>query len=130
MYKVTVSLEDRHLYELEARQRLGEADSRSEALRQILDEYAELHTEYAELQEEYDELHTRYEAREDRVEQLEEQLARRSQLEEKVEDLPDKIRGRESYQERRQRMLDQASITTRLKWKVTGVPVADDETNE
>jgi chromosome segregation ATPase len=68
---------------------------------------------------------TRLENREDRIDELEEQLARRSQLEEKVESLPDKIHDRESYQERRQRMLDRASLAQRVKWKVTGVPVDD-----
>ncbi len=122
MHKVTVSLEDRHLYELEARQHLGDASSRSEALRQILDEYEELHTEYETLEEEYEQLRTRYESKEDRIEQLEEQLSRRSQIEEKVEDLPDKIRGAETYQEKRQRALDRASVSQRLVWRFTGVP--------
>jgi phage shock protein A len=41
---------------------------------------------------EYDELAARLDAREARIDELEAQLARRSQLEEKVEALPDKIR--------------------------------------
>lgn len=131
MHKVTVSLEDRHLYELQARERLGEAESRSAAVRQIIDQYAELQTEYAEIEAEYENLRQRYEAREDRVEELESQLQERSQIEEKIEGLPDKIRDRGSYQERRQRLLDQASLGQRLKWKVTGVPVdrIDEDSN-
>lgn len=123
MHKITVSIEDRHLYELEARQRMGEADSRSAALRDILDEYEELHPEYASLEAEYEDLRQRYEAREDRVDELEEQLSKRSQVEEKIEELPDKIRASAmSYGEKRQRAIDRASPMQRLKWKVTGVP--------
>ena len=57
------------------------------------------------------------------VDTLEEQLARRSQLEEKVESLPAQIQRREPYRERRRRKLDEASLTQRLKWKITGVQV-------
>jgi len=130
MQKITVSLEKRHVYELEARQRLGDADSRSAAVRDLFDEYAELegeyeelHTEYEDLEAEYADLRKRYEAREDRIEDLEGQLRERSRVEEKIEDLPDKIRSTGTYQERRQRLLDQASLTERVKWKITGVPV-------
>jgi len=50
-------------------------------------------------------------------------------VEEKIEDLPDKIRDTETYQERRQRALDRASFTERLRWKITSVPTEriDDE---
>lgn len=130
MQRITVSLEDRHVYELEARQRLGDADSRSGAVRDLFSEYAaleakyeELHTEYEALEAEYAELRNRYEAREDRIEDLEGQLRERSRVEDKIEDLPDKIRSVGTYQERRQRLLDQASLTERVKWKITGVPV-------
>ena len=54
---------------------------------------------------------------------LEEQLARRSQLEQKVDALPDRVREADSYAERRQRLIDEASLAQRLKWRVTGVPV-------
>lgn len=127
MKKVTVSLNDRHLYELEARQRIGDSGSRSAALREILDEYDDLRTEYAELEAEYEDLRKRYEAREDRVEELETQLRERSQIEEKIEDLPDKLRDRGTYRERRQRLLDQATVAQRLKWRITGVPVEEIE---
>jgi predicted nucleic acid-binding Zn-ribbon protein len=72
---------------------------------------------------EYDDLETEVDAKQDRIRQLEEQLSRRSQIEEKIEDLPDVIRQAESYQERRQRLLDTAPLSRRLKWKLTGVPV-------
>jgi predicted nuclease with TOPRIM domain len=134
MKKITVSLEEDHLQRLRDRQENGDAGSRSGALREILDEYENLHTEYERLREEYEELHTRYEergdrleAREDRIEELEDQLRERSRVEEKIEDLPDKIRDRETYAERRQRALDEASVSQRLRWLVTGVPVEEIE---
>jgi predicted RNase H-like nuclease (RuvC/YqgF family) len=125
MKKLSVSLEPEHVARLDDRQSEGDVSSRSAAVREILDEYESLRIECEDLRDECDNLRTRLENREDRIDELEAQLARRSQLEEKVESLPDKIRDRESYQERRQRMLDQASLAQRLKWKVTGVPVDD-----
>jgi len=70
-----------------------------------------------------DKLEKRLETRNDRVEELETQLGRRSEIEDKIENLPDKIRGEMSYTERRQRVLDQASLSQRIKWRFTGVPV-------
>jgi len=86
--------------------------SRSEYIRSIL---AERHR--------VDELEERLATREDRIDELETQLAERSRVEDKIENLPEKIQDEESYRERRQRILDQASLAQRLKWKVTGVPV-------
>jgi len=86
--------------------------SRSEYIRSIL---ADRHR--------VDELEERLRVREDRIEELERQLAERSEIEERIEDLPDKIRGNESYLERRQRVWDNGSPLQRLKWRVTGVPV-------
>jgi predicted RNase H-like nuclease (RuvC/YqgF family) len=141
MERITASVTKRHIWELKAQVRLGNASSQSAAVRHIIDEYESLRAEYAELQQEYEDLHHEHEqrmqtleSREDRIEQLEEQLTRRSQIEseiedvaETVDDLPAKIRGVETYSERRQRKLDQASLAQRLKWKVTGVPVDDGE---
>lgn len=76
---------------------------------------------------EYDDLQDRLDAREDRIKELEDQLRERSRVEEKIEDLPDKIRDRETYAERRQRALDSASVTQRLRWLVTGVPTEEIE---
>lgn len=96
--------------------------SKSDAIRYLL-----------ECGRESDELKDRLKTREDRIEQLEDQLARRSNIESEieqvadtVEDLPAKIHGTETYSERRQRKLDNASLSQRLKWKITGVPVEDD----
>ena len=95
------------------------------------DEYGVSVSEYIrdpiEKGREYEEIEERLAAREDRIEELESQLRKRSNIEEKIEDLPDKIRGAETYTERRRRKLDQASITQRLKWQLTGVPVDDEE---
>jgi len=125
MKKLSVSLTTDHVDDLDERQERDDIGSRSAALREILDEYEEMRTQYEALRTECEDLRTRLESRENRIDELETQLSRRSQLEEKVEDLPDKIRGQESYQERRQRKIDQASLAQRLKWKVTGVPVED-----
>lgn len=73
--------------------------SRSEYIRNILTDRHRV-----------DELEERLNIREERIDELETQLAERSQIPEKIEDLPDKIRGEMTYQERRQRMLDQASL--------------------
>ena len=122
----------------------GEYESKSEAVRDFIqagERERELREELARVEERLssraariedlerehaervEELQDRITSREERIEQLEEQLARRSQLEEKVENLPAQIGQQESYRERRRRKLDEASLTQRLKWKVTGVPV-------
>lgn len=121
---------------------VSQGDKQQVAVRVPLHQKAELEREAAEWginRSEYirtilidrhrvDELEERLSIREDRIDELQTQLAERSQIQEQIEDLPDKIRGEMTYQERRQRMLDQASLTQRLRWKVTGVPV--DETSE
>jgi chromosome segregation ATPase len=91
MKKLSVSLDDRHVDLLDGRQDRDEIDSRSEALRRILDEYEDLRTECDEFRTECEDLRTRLEAREDRIDQLEEQLARRSQVEEKVDTLAKRV---------------------------------------
>ncbi len=79
---------------------------------------------------EYDDLAAHLDAREDHIAELEGQLRRRSDVEEKIEALPDKIREAESYQERRQRALDRASVVQRLRWTITGVPVDEVERDD
>jgi DNA repair ATPase RecN len=116
--------DSRSSYLREIIHRRDEADELQKEHQQELEELRDEHeTEIEELNQELAAVQNRLESRETRIEELEQQLARRSQIEEKIESLPDKIRDRESYQERRQRMLDQASLAQRLKWKVTGVPV-------
>jgi predicted RNase H-like nuclease (RuvC/YqgF family) len=89
-----------------------------------------------ELEARIEELENRLESREDRIEELEEQLRRRSNIESEIEevaetvgDLPAKIQGAESYSERRQKKLDQASLGQRIKWRITGVPVDQADTD-
>jgi antitoxin component of RelBE/YafQ-DinJ toxin-antitoxin module len=105
-----------------------------ESLDKEADEYGVSVSEYVreliEKGREYDELEDQLQSREERIQELERQLSKRSQIEKKIEDLPDVIRDTESYQERRQRLLDNATVTQRLKWKVTGVPVDEIEDKE
>ena len=100
----------------------GEYDSKSAAVRKFI----ETGEKTEELQSRIDELEDRLEAREERIDTLEEQLQERHDIKNELQDLPDKIRGRESYTEKRQRKLDQASLGQRLKWKLTGVPVDEE----
>lgn len=106
---VRIPLRDKAELEREAAER---GTSRSEYIRNIIRDRHRT----AQLED-------RLSLREDRIDELEQQLAERSQLQEKIADLPAKIKDEMTYQERRQRRLDQASLTERLKWKVTGVPV-------
>jgi Arc/MetJ-type ribon-helix-helix transcriptional regulator len=87
MHKLSLSLEDRHVEEIEERVEEGDAESKSAAVRAILDEYEDLTTECEDLRGECSDLRTRVESREERIEELEEQLARRSQIEDRVEDV-------------------------------------------
>ena len=126
MKKVSVSLKPEHVDRLDERQEKGDVSSRSAALREILDEYDEVHTECEDLRTECEELRTRLDAREDRIDDLEEQLARRSQIEEKVDVLAQRVEESQlTYAEKRQRMIDHASLAERLRWRVTGVPVEE-----
>jgi Arc/MetJ-type ribon-helix-helix transcriptional regulator len=124
MKKVSVSLEPDHVDRLNERQEDGDVSSRSAALREILDEYERVRTEYEDLRTECEELRTRLDAREDRIDELESQLASRSQIEEKVDVLAKRVEESQlTYAEKRQRMIDRASVAERIRWRVTGVPV-------
>lgn len=108
-------------------------DSRSAAVRECITRYADLHHRVEELQqtvserdEEIAALRDRLDSREERIDDLEEQLARRSQIEEKVDVLAERVEESQlTYAEKRQRMIDRASVAERLRWKVTGVPVEE-----
>lgn len=101
----------------------GEYESKSAAVRNFI----QAGEEREELQAEVERLRDRLESREERIDELESQLRKRSNIEDKIEDLPDKIRDANTYTERRQRKLDQATLGQRLKWRFTGVPVDIDE---
>lgn len=87
MQNVTVRLREELIDRLD-----DEADergvSRSEYIRDILDERHRVE----EVEAEVDRLQDRLDAREQRISEVEDQLAKRSQLEKKVDDLPDRIR--------------------------------------
>ncbi|MFB6283643.1 MAG: hypothetical protein ABEK59_06880 [Halobacteria archaeon] len=105
----------------------GEYESKSAVVRNFINKGERLHN----LLEEIDELESRLERKQKRIDQLEQQLTRRSQIESKVEDLPDKIRDTETYTEKRQRIIDDAGLGKRLKWKLFGgIPVEDDQEDE
>jgi chromosome segregation ATPase len=131
MKKVSVSLEPDHVDRLDERQEDADVSSRSAALRGVLDEYERLRTECEDLRTECEELRTRLDAREDRIEELEEQLARRSQIQEKVDVLAKRVEESQlTYAEKRQRMIDRASVAERIRWRVTGVPVEEYDAEE
>ena len=69
-----------------------EGVSRSEHIRQILHNRRESDI----LREEVSTLRDRLDAREERIRELEQQLARRSELEDRIEGLPDKLRDVEA----------------------------------
>lgn len=100
----------------------GEYESKSAAVRNFI----QAGEEREELRAEVERLRDRLESREERIDELESQLRKRSNIEDKIEDLPDKIRDADTYTERRQRKLDQATLGQRLKWRFTGVPVDED----
>jgi metal-responsive CopG/Arc/MetJ family transcriptional regulator len=84
---ITIRLEDELIARLEEEAE-EEGVSRSEYIRQILREQGERR----ELEEEIDTLRQRLETREARVEELEKQLTRRSQIEDKVEEVALEVR--------------------------------------
>jgi Arc/MetJ-type ribon-helix-helix transcriptional regulator len=124
MPRLTITIDDDQSELLdELTQESGEYESKSAAVR----DFIQAGEERRELEAEIEKLRDRLDSREERIEELESQLRKRSNIEEKIEDLPEKMRGAETYTERRQRKLDEASITQRLKWRLTGVPVDPDK---
>jgi len=87
MKKISVSVREDHVDALEDLQERDAIDSRSSAVREIIDEWEDLRPECERLRSEYEDVRNRLESREERIDELEEQLARRSQVEEKVETL-------------------------------------------
>jgi predicted HicB family RNase H-like nuclease len=85
--QTTIRLEESLIEDLDSEAEERDV-SRSEYVRQILQE----RRESEELREEIDTLRDRLESREERIEELEQQLARRSQIEEKVEEVALEVR--------------------------------------
>jgi chromosome segregation ATPase len=90
MQNVTIRLREDLLDELD-QEADEEGVSRSEYVRDILEDRHRAD----DLEGEVERLRERLESREDRVEDLEEQLARRSQIEEKVEEVRMEVKGRQ-----------------------------------
>lgn len=87
--------------------------SQSEAIRTLLErglEESELQRENERLQNEKDVLITNYQERTDL-----------DTIREQYQDLAEQLRST-TYQERRQQVLDSVPVTTRMKWKITGIP--------
>lgn len=128
--------EDRHeLHERIAQleDRLEDRQERIATLEQQLSDLRDFKTEHEDMRprfkargERISQLKDQLEAKDERIDELKEQLERRHDIKNEIQDLPDKIRGQESYTEKRQRKLDQAGFAQRLKWRITGVPVDDD----
>lgn len=124
MPRLTVTIDDDQNELLEAvAGEDGEYESKSAAVR----DFIQAGEERQELEAEIKRLRDRLESRNERIDELESQLRKRSNIEDKIEDLPDKIRDAESYSERRLQKLDEASLSQRIVWKLTGVPVDDDD---
>lgn len=115
MKRLTVSLEPEQIERLDELQDEHDVDSRSAALRRLFAEYEELQAEYEDLMSEYEELQTELERARRERRQLLEQREEHQELARYVED--------ERTAEQRWR---QASLTTRIRWKLTGMP-SDDE---
>ncbi|WP_339106517.1 ribbon-helix-helix protein, CopG family [Haloterrigena salinisoli] len=86
--------------------------NRSEAIRELLSrglEYEEIKTERDRLERKLTETN----ARQDDVSEIVEYVEKQREV--------------ERYRDQRQRMVDQAGLLTRMKWKLTGVPVDDEQ---
>ena len=118
MPRLTVTIEEEQSELLEElSQEGGEYDSKSEAVRDFIQQGETVR----ELRDEIVRLEERLEQRERRIDELESQLTERSRVEEKIDELPDKVReARLSYDERRQMAIDRASTWEVLKWRLSG----------
>ena len=109
--RLTATVSQSHLDRLDELQQKRDIDSRSAALRELLDEYEELQQEYEKLNRECENLETKLQRQKREKRQLLEEREERQELVRYVED--------ERTTEQRWR---EASLATRLKWKVTGMP--------
>jgi cell fate (sporulation/competence/biofilm development) regulator YlbF (YheA/YmcA/DUF963 family) len=116
MKRLTVSLEPEQIDRLDELQAEHDVDSRSAALRRLFDEYEDLQAEYEELNSTCEELEKELERARRERRQLLEQREEHQQLARYVED--------ERTAEQRWR---QASLTTRLRWRLTGMPDDDED---
>ena len=140
MDRLSVTVRDRHVERLDEWQADENAGSRSEALREVLDEFeavetesAQVHTEYEELrseydelrteyeglQSEYDDLHTKHEALQTKRDQLRDQLTAMNSRQEDVAELVEYVETERSLAERREELRRQP-IWRRAKWWLLG----------
>lgn len=108
MKRVTVSLEPEHIEAIDSVQEEGKAESKSEAVRHIINRYEEQ-------QQEYEQLHTDYERVKNEKQTIIEQREENTELVEYVE--------REKDMQERYR---EAGIMTKAKWAIFGMDSSDD----
>lgn len=123
MQQITIKLPEHVVESLEHVAAEQYNNNRSEAVRDLLTDALEADTHDQELQ--------------DRIEELERENKRlrnekRTILNQREENaelvaFAEQAREAERYRDRRQRLLDQAGILSRWKWKITGVPVENSE---
>jgi metal-responsive CopG/Arc/MetJ family transcriptional regulator len=113
--KIAVSLPKQYLYEIEAWQRIHDIDSRSAAIRDIIDEYDNLRNEYDQLHTEYEEIERELESVKNEKRTLIEQREENTELVEYVE--------REKDMQERYR---EAGIVTKAKWAIFGMDSNDE----
>lgn len=114
-------------------QQVDQLESENNQLRRQIDTATSRLEGYSELQEEHSELQDEYEALEARHNDLQRQLAAVNARQKDVGELVEYVeeqRELTQYQERRQRLLDDANILRRWKWKLTGVPVDEQDGND
>jgi len=118
MKKVSVSLREEHVERLDERQEEGSASSRSDAVREILDEYEDLRTECEELRTECESLRNRRD-------ELRNQLQARGDVEEKVETLVERTERQDDALARVLERQDEG-LVGRWKRKLFGTPNDED----
>lgn len=112
MQKISASVEDRHVEMLDKHP----AGSRSEALREILDEREDLRDRVDDLEDEL-------EHQEARAEDLRRQLREANRHDEDVAELVEYVEDERTVEQRRR----EASIVTRARWWLTGMDVEDED---
>ena len=117
MQRITVSLESEQIHRLDELQDEHDVDSRSAALRRLFAEYEEIQKEYEELMSEYEEVQTELErARRERRQLLEQR--------EEHQELAKYVKSERTAEQRWR----EASLTTRLRWRLTGMPLDGGDT--
>ena len=121
MKNVTVRLSEDYVETLD--EEAADLDmSRAEYIRDLIEKGREAEATQQEL-----------EATQAKVAELRRQLQAQNAREDDVSELVEYVEGQRAltrYQERRQRLLDDANILKRWKWKLTGVPVEEPSSGE